>query len=102
LIPKQNIIGHVTHLKQQREYLLSICFTESELLLGKFKKERGYKGDEVGGSQIKGGKFKCELHVEEKTLHIRRQQHYDKQQNSAAKGPVLGAYGTRPGLHKQN
>jgi hypothetical protein len=54
IIPKQNIIGHVTHLKQQREYLLSICFTESELLLGKFKKERGYTGDEVGAPKSKG------------------------------------------------
>jgi hypothetical protein len=39
---KQNIIGHVTQLKQQREYVLSICFIESELLSGKFRKEHGY------------------------------------------------------------
>jgi hypothetical protein len=90
---KQNIIDHVTQLKQQREYLLSICFIEFELLSSKFKKERGYRWllvreMKLGGSQIKGGKLKCELHIEEEALHIRRQQHHDKQQ----KVSVLGAY----------
>jgi hypothetical protein len=70
--------------------------------LSKFKKECGYpwllaQEMKLGGSQIKGGKFKCELHVEEEAFHIRRRQHHDKKQ----KAFVLGAYGTGLGLHIQ-
>jgi hypothetical protein len=60
---KQNIIGHVTQLKQQREYLLSICFIESELLSSKFKKRTWISlaastGDEAGGLPNKRGQIK--------------------------------------------
>jgi hypothetical protein len=34
--------------------------------------------NEVGGFQIHGDRFRCEFHVEEKDLHIKRQQRLER------------------------